>query len=85
MTTETPSASCPVAHGGRFNYCFWAKLLVAIPALPLLAFWAASFVKDETAQYAVAAAAILAALLLARWLDRLPALARKIRTAPADH
>ena len=84
MTTETSSTSCPVSHGGEFNYCFWAKLLVAIPALPLLAFWAASFAKSETVQYGAAAAAILAALLLARWLDKLPALARKIRPTPAD-
>jgi hypothetical protein len=63
---------------GKINYCFWAKLLVAIPALPCIALIAAAFFTDPLAQQTAAVAAIIGTVCLAVWIDRLPALQKKV-------
>lgn len=67
--------SCGTCRG--FNFCFWAKLLVAIPALPMIAYIAASFFTEPYWQMLAGAAAIGAAISLAVVVDRLPLLQRK--------
>ena len=62
-----------------FNFCFWAKLLVAIPALPLLGVNAASFFDNPDFQAVAAVVAIGLAVTAAVWLDRLPVLQKKFR------
>ncbi len=60
-----------------FNFCFWAKLLVAIPALPLIGLIAASFFTQPLWQLGAAALAVGAAVGAAVAIDRIPALAKK--------
>lgn len=62
-----------------FNFCFWAKLMVAIPALPVIAWIAAAFFIDPMAKLLAAAGAVGLTLYLARWIDRLPMFSRYIR------
>ena len=61
-----------------FNYCFWAKLIVAIPALPLIAIAAASPFGDIVSQIIAAAVAIAATIWLAIQIDRMPCLLKKV-------
>jgi hypothetical protein len=61
-----------------FNYCFWAKLIVAIPAIPLIALMAAAPFSDMTMQVIAAGAAIAASIWLAIKIDRMPCLLRKV-------
>ena len=60
------------------NYCFWAKLIVAIPALPLIAIAAASPFGDIVSQIIAAAVAIAATIWLAIQIDRMPCLLKKV-------
>ena len=62
-----------------FNYCKWAKTLVAIPAFPLIALIAASFFTTTPCQVIAGVSAMVLAYSLALWLDRLPVLMRKVR------
>lgn len=79
MTRFHPDGDPPVATDKKeFNYCFWAKLLVAIPALPLVAFIAASPFESEWMQMAAGAAAMIVVVLAAIRLDALPQLSGKI-------
>jgi hypothetical protein len=63
---------------GKIDFCFWAKLLVAIPALPLIALIAASFFEDGQVQSIAGILAVIGAVLLARKIDRIPALQKKV-------
>jgi hypothetical protein len=67
-----------------FNYCKWAKTLVAIPALPIIAFIAASFFQNPVLQLIAAFGAIAAAIYGAIWLDRVPLLTKKMRRIKGD-
>lgn len=62
-----------------FDYCFWAKLMVAIPTLPLAALVAASYFEDEMSRGVAAVLAVVAIVALSRWLDRLPIFQKKIQ------
>jgi hypothetical protein len=62
-----------------FNYYKWAKLLVAIPALPLIAMIAASFFATPLTQGIAGITAIAVTLAIAVWLDRIPLLQKKFR------
>lgn len=62
----------------EFNYCLWAKGLVAIPALPLVAILAAWQFTAAAAQIAAAAVAVAAVICAAIWIDRLPCFLGKI-------
>ena len=61
-----------------FNYCFWAKLIVAIPAIPLIALIAATPFQDPVVQAISAVVSIVASLWLAFKIDRVPCLLRKV-------
>jgi hypothetical protein len=61
-----------------FNYCFWAKLLVAIPALPLAAIVVASAFENSAAQLVSAGVTIFVLVWLAVMVDRIPGLQKKI-------
>src|SRR5947207_1718679 len=55
MTENAPQpqdkSGCPVkACLGKFDYCFWAKLMIAIPLLPFIALLAAMQFTDPKAQ-----------------------------------
>jgi len=63
----------------EFNYCKWAKLLVAIPALPLIAILATIPFSNPITQGVAAVAAVCLTLAAAVWLDRVPALQAKFR------
>jgi hypothetical protein len=56
------------------NYCFWAKLLIAIPVLPLIAVMAARLFSNPVMQVVAAVVAVSAVLYLARKIDKLPML-----------
>ena len=63
-----------------FNYCRCAKLLIAIPAYPLIALTAASFFTTTAFQVIAGVGAMLLAYKIVVWLDRLPLFIRKITT-----
>jgi len=66
--SATSTGSCI----SRLNYCFWAKLLVAIPALPLVALLAARQFSNPLLQIVAAAVAIFVVIYAARKIDKLP-------------
>ncbi len=74
---DKPKTSCGNCKG--FNYCFWAKLLVAIPAIPLVAFIAASLFIHPLLQILAAAVAVFGVVWAAVVIDRMPAFSRKFR------
>lgn len=63
----------------EFNYCAWAKTLAAIPALPIIAVIAASCFNGFIPQVIAAFFAVLGAIYLSLWIDRIPCLMRKVR------
>lgn len=71
--------TAPCAQKTGFNYCFWAKVLVAIPLFPLVALIAASQFDNELAQCVAAVVAVVAAVAISRWIDRIPALQKIIK------
>ena len=74
--TQNNQESCSVKTG--FDYCFWAKVLVAIPVLPTIAIAAASQFESEMSQGVAAVVAVIAVIALSRWLDRMPLFNKKI-------
>lgn len=59
-----------------FNYCFWAKLLVAIPAIPLLGVIVSTFFTDPDWKLTAVAYSGALAVILANRIDRIPYLQR---------
>lgn len=72
------STSEETTRHGRFNYCFWAKLIVAIPALPLAAVCAASLFTNMVMQVVAGGVAIAVLIYLAIKIDRMPCLLKKV-------
>jgi hypothetical protein len=72
---EAPT--CPIT-GKDFNYCKWAKIVVAIPALPLVAIIAASFFTSTLAKVVAAAVACGGGVYLLEKMDEMPMFAKKI-------
>jgi hypothetical protein len=68
MTQDT-KRPCGVSS---FNFCFWAKLLVAIPAIPIIALAAASLSSYPVLQAILAGGAVFCMVWLAVVIDRLP-------------
>ncbi len=77
--TITKSCAC-----SGFNYCKWAKTLVAIPALPIIALIAASFFTQPLVQIFVGILAAMAAIKGAIWLDNIQFLQKKIRNVRSN-
>lgn len=65
----------------EFNYCKWAKLLVAIPALPLIGVMGASLFDHPFAQIIGAAGCVTITVLAALWIDSIPLLQKKFRNS----
>ncbi len=76
MGEHVHDKSC--GHSKEFDYCFWAKLLVAVPLLPFVATVAASYFESSVLQVFAAAAAVVAVVWVSRWIDRIPALSKPI-------
>lgn len=75
--TRTKSAACPLSGSG-FNYCFWAKAIVAVPALPILSYGAASLFQEPALQIIAGSGVVMAAVYGAIKLDNIPALQKKV-------
>ncbi len=75
--TQDHQKTCGEKAG--FDYCFWAKLLVAIPVLPIIALAAADRFEGDTARGLAATFTVIAIVLLSRWFDSLPAFRKKIK------
>ncbi len=73
MTNDT--GSCPV---GNFNYCFWAKFIVGIPALAIGGYVAALQFDNPLMQSVAWVATVLAMVWIAMKIDKMPALQKKI-------
>jgi hypothetical protein len=72
-------ATHPKACGtDGFNYCKCAKTLVAIPALPIVAWIAASFFQYPLVRVLAAIIAVTAVVKGAIWLDSLPLFQKKM-------
>lgn len=68
MPEEKSCDACP----SGFNFCFWAKLLVAIPAIPIIGIAAASFFTSPPVQIAVGGTAAFVAMYIAAKIDKMP-------------
>ncbi len=66
---DSPASACK-----GFNYCFWAKMLVAIPLLPVIALLPSFFFASILLNVILGTAAVFAVLMFADWLDKHPAL-----------
>lgn len=73
---NTTSCSTSICKG--FNYCLVAKIIVAIPAVPMIAAVVASFFSTPLWQFTVAAYSGAAIILVAQKIDRIPALTRLV-------
>ena len=62
-----------------FNFCFWAKCLVAIPALPLIGYIASLPFAESHLRWLVATIAVLLAVYGAITIERIAALQKIIR------
>lgn len=74
MEKDCSKKSCVTS----FNFCFWAKLLVAIPAMPIIAMICAMPFSDGLSKIVAAVAGCGLAVYVAMWIDRQPALSRKV-------
>lgn len=61
-----------------FNYCFWAKLIVGIPAVYIVVQVASSFFTSPLLQMWSGALAGIATVYAAIKIDKIPALQKKI-------
>lgn len=77
MTDNAPKAPEKTCFAS-FNFCFWAKLIVAIPALPAIGYMASLPFTDVSMKIAAALAMITLATYAAIKVDRIPALSKKI-------
>ena len=73
---DTTSCSTAICKG--FNYCLVAKIVVAIPAIPMIAAVAASFFSDPVWQFTMAAYSGALVILIAQKIDRMQAFARLV-------
>jgi hypothetical protein len=69
-------AGCSTSCSG-FNYCFWAKIIVAIPAIPLIGVTIASHFSEPAWQFTMASYSGAVVVILAQYIDRLPSLSKK--------
>lgn len=80
MAIMTPSGRpSGRAHKREFNYCFWAHIAVAIPALPILALLAASQFTGLADQLLAGGMACALAIAAAMLVDHIPGLRCKLR------
>lgn len=70
-------ANCTSCASG-FNYCFWAKLLVAIPAIPMVVILAAAPFTQLFAQLIAGGLAAFVLVAGAVIIDRMPLFSGKV-------
>lgn len=80
--TEENKAGCSMLNG--FNFCFWAKFVVAIPALAIAGYAAASQFEQPLMQSAAWVGAVMLLVWLARKVENLPALQKVIYTRKSE-
>ena len=59
-----------------FNYCFWAKVIIAIPAIPLIGVTIASHFSEPAWQFTMASYSGAVVVILSQYIDHIPALSR---------
>jgi len=74
--TEQAKAGCPMS--GNFNFCFWAKFIVGIPALFIGGYVAAVQFTDPLMQSAAWIGMVMFMVWAAVKIDNLPALQKKV-------
>lgn len=82
MRNGKKTASC---HKNGFHYCAWAKGIVAIGALPLIALTAASLARQPFWQAVLGLLAVAGAVRIAIWIDRIPLLQKNICPRQPQH
>lgn len=60
------------------SFCFWAKLLVAIPALPMVGYIVAMQFSDPNMRWLAFGSSMLVMVWLAMQVDKMPAMQKKI-------
>jgi hypothetical protein len=75
-TGTTKNANCSTSCG--FNFCFWAKFIVGIPALAIGGYVAAMQFDNPLMQSTAWVAAVMFMVWAAIKIDKLPALQKKI-------
>jgi hypothetical protein len=73
--TENNTKNC--AQSG-FNYCFWAKLIVGVPAIFIIAYTVGSQFENPFVQMWASAIAGVGSVWVAMKIDKHPALQKKI-------
>ena len=74
---ETTASSCGMGHG--FNFCFWAKFIIGIPALAICGYVAALQFHSSLMQAVAWIVTVMALVWVAQKVDKMPALQNKIR------
>ena len=82
--TQTGAGCSAKSSCGGFNYCFWAKVIIAIPAIPLIGAVVASFYTDPSWQFTMASYSGAVVVILSQYIDRLPALSQKFGKAAKE-
>jgi hypothetical protein len=67
--SDTSGKTC---NATGFNYCFWGKAIVAIPAMTIISFYSASLFSSPSLQIAAGAAMPVLAAWLAMKIDANP-------------
>ncbi len=78
MTEQSANDSPKKSCGCSFNYCLVSKLIVAIPALPIVAMIAEMPFHNPILQVFAGSGAVIATVYLAIKIDEIPALQKKI-------
>jgi hypothetical protein len=80
--TEDHKTSCNMLNG--FNFCFWAKFVVAIPALAIAGYAAAAQFEQPLFQLAAWVGTVMLLVWLARKVEALPALQKSVYTRKSE-
>ncbi|MBY0406235.1 MAG: Flp pilus assembly complex ATPase component TadA, partial [Rickettsiales bacterium] len=78
MTEDATKGACGACSG--FNFCFWAKFIVGIPALAIGGYAAALQFENPLMQSVAWIAAVMFMVWAALKIDKLPALQKKVFT-----
>ena len=76
---EKPGSCSTRGMCSGFNYCFWAKMIVAIPAVPLIGVTVASFFSEPAWQFTMASYSGAVVVILAQYIDRMPLFSRMFK------
>ena len=74
--TNQPAKACGACGG--FNYCFWAKFIVGIPALAIAGNAASTYFENPVMQMVAWVGTIMVLVWAAQKVDSMPALQKKV-------